>query len=99
LTGRQIEPGVFRSGFEGGQRLFDGRGYRVESGVTSGSKRAMTCRQANQELGEIPLNLSARLRIHGFVRQELVERGDVFAFHDTLAIMGRSRDISKSKTF
>src|SRR5882762_5120279 len=43
---------------------------------------------ANQELGEIPLNLSACLRIHGFVRQELIERGDVFAFYGYLGHHG-----------
>src|SRR5205807_10204760 len=75
---KRIEPGVLRSGFERGQRLFDGGHYlrRIRSHLGLEAHDNVPVR-ANQELGEIPLNLSARLRIHSFVRQELIERGDV----------------------
>ena len=44
---------------------------------------------ADQELREIPLNLSARLRMQCLVRQELVERRDVLALDRHLASRGK----------
>src|SRR5260370_15221011 len=80
VSGRLSEPGVPRSGLERSQRLFDRGRYlrRIRSYVRLETRNHAPIR-ADEELREIPLNLAARLRIHGLVHQELIERSDVIA--------------------
>ena len=78
-------PGTLCSGFERGKGLFNRGGHlrriRSDFGFEASDDAAV---RPDEELGEIPLNLAAGLRVRGFIGQELVERCYVVALDGNL---------------
>src|SRR3977135_1959409 len=78
---RRNDASRLRSRFRRGQRLLDrcGHLWRIRRDFWFETSDDPAIR-ADEKLGEVPLNLAARLRMGRFVREELIERSDVFAF-------------------